>query len=44
VSVVMMRQAHGLKEGGSEGKRGIFCARAMLGMDAGFTQVEAAEH
>jgi hypothetical protein len=23
----------------SEGKRGIFCARARLGMDAGFTQV-----
>jgi len=33
VRVVMMRQAHGLKER-SKG-RGIFCARARLGMDAG---------
>jgi hypothetical protein len=33
VRVVMMRQAHGLKEGRKG--RGIFCARARLGMDAG---------
>jgi hypothetical protein len=33
VRVVMMRQAHGLKEGRKG--RGIFCARARLGMNAG---------